>query len=85
MTKFVEHKKCFCKRLDGKWTWDAPVWLTKAGMFANCVIKSPEGTTFDTQDEAHKNLLEVLGKLGIIKHNNERTRKSNKCVAKKLR
>lgn len=67
MTKFVEHKKCFTKRLDGKWEWDAPVWLTKAGMFANCVIKSPAGKVFDTKKEAHANLLEVLRKLGIIK------------------
>lgn len=67
MTKFVEYKRCFCKRLDGTWSWDAPVWLTKAGMFANCVIKSPEGTTFETQEKANENLLEVLTKLGIIK------------------
>lgn len=65
MTKFVSYKKCFCKRLDGKWDWDVPVWLTKAGMFADCVIKSPEGRLFDSQEDAAKNMDEVLKKLGI--------------------
>lgn len=61
----IEHKKAFCKRLDGKWDWDVPVWLTKAGTFADCVIKSPEGKLFDTQKEAAENMKKVLTKLGI--------------------
>ncbi len=67
MTKFVSHKKCLNKTLDGHWEWDAPVWLTKAGMFAECVIKSPEGKKFDTKEQAHENMVDVLKKLGIIK------------------
>ena len=63
--KIPFHRKCFCHRLDGTWDWDAPVWLNP-GHFADCVIKSPSGTTFDTQEEALKNMNMVLKKLGII-------------------
>jgi hypothetical protein len=65
MTKFVTYEKCFCKRLDEKWVWKAPIWFTKAGMFANCVLKSPEGKVFDTLEEAAKNMKEVLKQLGL--------------------
>jgi len=67
MTKFIDYRKSFCKHLDGTWDWDVPVWLTKAGLFSNCIIKSSPGKTFATQKEAEDNMQEVLNKLGIKK------------------
>lgn len=67
MTKFVTHRQCLNKCLDGRWDWAAPVWLTKVGMFANCVIKSPENSLFDTEEKARANMITILTKLGIVK------------------
>jgi hypothetical protein len=62
----MEYKRCFTKRLDGKWDWNVPVWQTPAGMFADCVIKSPEGKLFDSKKEAEKNMKKVLKKFEIL-------------------
>lgn len=65
--RVLDYKKCFNKQLDGMWTWEVPVWLTKAGMFANCSIKSIEGKLFTSQEEATADMDKVLTKLGIDK------------------
>jgi len=65
MTKFITYKRCFCKRLDGRWEWETPVWLTKVGIFADCVIKSTVGKIFNTQEDAEKDMKKVFKKLRI--------------------
>lgn len=66
MKKSIDYRKSFRKNLDNKWTWETFVWVDGA-MYADCVIKSPIGTLFDTRDKAHENLLDVLWKIGMIK------------------
>lgn len=67
MTKHIQIKKGIDKSLKGTFTWWCPVWTTKAGLFANCVIKSPPEKTFDSHEEALYNLDETLWKLGLGK------------------
>lgn len=64
MKQKIYHRKCFTKRLDRKWDWMVPVWVGE-GTFADCVIKSPEGKLFDSEDDAMVNLTGVLKKLKI--------------------
>ena len=66
MKTTIQYNQCFTKTLEGKWTWMVPVWFSKVGMFADCVISSPEGKTFETQALATKHMAEVLGKLEIV-------------------
>ena len=58
-------KKGLHKQLDGRWTWSVMVWTRKRTMFADCIIKSPEGETFADEGEATVNMNNVLGRLGI--------------------
>ena len=67
MSKIISYKTCFTLRLDNKWEWYAVVWLTKRGMFADCIIKSPDGILFDSQADARKNMEIILKKFGIHK------------------
>lgn len=61
----MEIKRCFRKRLDGGWDWSAPVFLSRAGMFAECVVQSPEGRSFNSKKEAEADLKEVFRKLKL--------------------
>ena len=67
MKKSITHKKCLVKRLDGRWEWDVLVWTTKMGIFADCIVTSPVGKSFETESEAKSNMNKILKKLGILK------------------
>lgn len=63
----MTYRQCINKRLDGRWDWIVPVWFSKVGMFANCVIKCPENSLFESEEKARENMLTVLNQLGVIK------------------
>jgi len=65
MKQKIYHRKCFTKRLGGKWDWEVPVWVGE-GTFADCVIKCRDGKVFDTREAAVSNLIDVLTKLKIV-------------------
>jgi hypothetical protein len=54
------------KSKDGQWEWSVILWLSEVSTYADCVIKSSDSLTFDTEEEARKNMLEVLKGLDIL-------------------
>ncbi len=49
--------RCLCKRLDGTWEWDAPIWCSE-GMWADCIVKGRQ--PFKNQKDALKDMNQVL-------------------------
>lgn len=62
--KVESFTKCYCKKLNGKWTWELVIWFTP-GMFADCVVKSPDGREFDDMNLADVNMNSIMNSMKI--------------------